>query len=347
MALQVGLIGYGLAGAAFHAPLLAADPAYALAAIVTRDPGRRAAARAAHPGAVLLDDAAQLHGADLDLDLVVVASANRSHVALAQAAIDAGVAVVVDKPLAPTAAEAAALVTRAREAGVLLTVFQNRRWDGDLLTLRSLLEHGELGRVHRFESRFERFRPGPRDGAWRELADPAEGGGVLLDLGPHLVDQAVQLFGPVTDVYGEVRTVRAGAVVDDDAFVALTHASGVRSHLWMSAIAADLGPRLRVLGDRAAYVKHGLDVQEERLRAGADPNAEGFAAEPRDRWGRLVSGDDALPVPTRDGDYAAFYRELAGALAHGGPPPVDPADHVRVLELLEAARGTSRGDSPS
>lgn len=338
MALRVGLIGYGLAGAAFHAPFLAADPAFELAAIVTRDPGRRAAAAAAHPDAALLDEPPALFDGAVAVDLVVVATPNRSHVALATAAIDAGIPVVVDKPLAPDARAAAALVAHASARGVPLGVFQNRRWDGDLLTLRELLDAGELGRVLRFESRFERFRPVLDPAAWRESGDPEDGGGVLLDLGPHLADQAVLLFGPVTHVYAEVRRVRDGARADDEAFVALTHAGGVRSHLWMSAVAADMGPRLRVLGDRAAYVKHGLDVQERRLRDGRRPDEPGFGEEPREAWGVLRAGEQALPVPTRPGDYAAFYRGMAATLLHGAPPPVDPADAVRVLGLLDAAR---------
>jgi predicted dehydrogenase len=177
----------------------------------------------------------------------VVAAPNRAHVPLARTAIDLGKAVVVDKPLALTAAEGRALVDAARARGVLLTVFQNRRWDGDLLTVRRLLTEGALGDVYRFESRFERWRPTPKPG-WRESGAPEEGGGVLVDLGSHLVDQAASCSGPVSQVYAELDRRRPGVQVDDDAFVALTHASGVRSHLWMSAVAAQLGPRLRVLG---------------------------------------------------------------------------------------------------
>ncbi|HEX6389669.1 MAG TPA: Gfo/Idh/MocA family oxidoreductase, partial [Solirubrobacteraceae bacterium] len=213
--MRVGLIGYGLAGASFHAPLIAAEPALELAAIVTRAPERRDAARAQHPDAVLLDDLEALLA--LAPDLVVVATPNRLHVPHARAAIDAGIAVVVDKPLATSAADARALVDHARERGVLLSVFHNRRWDGDFLQVRSRL--ADLGQVFRFESRFERWRPEVNASSWRETQD----GGVLLDLGPHLVDQALQLFGPVDDVYGEVRSVRAGAQTDDDAFLALSH----------------------------------------------------------------------------------------------------------------------------
>jgi predicted dehydrogenase len=334
---RVALVGYGLAGAAFHAPLLEAVRGLDLAAIVTRDEGRRAAARRAHPGAELLESADEVWERAASFDLVVVAAPNRAHVPLARASIAAGLAVVVDKPLAPSAAAARELVDEARERAVMLTVFQNRRWDGDFLTARRLIEAGELGSVLRFESRFERWRPEIKEG-WREEADPEEAGGVLFDLGSHLVDQALQLFGPVRDLHAEVDCRRPGARVDDDSFVALEHESGVRSHLWMSAVAADVGPRLRVLGDRAAYVKHGLDVQEEALRSGERPGGPAWGEEPETSWGRLGAGDDFRPVPTEPGDYTRFYEDVARALREGGPPPVDPEDAVRVLELLDEAR---------
>ena len=205
----------------------------------------------------------------------MIATPNKSHLPLGLAALEAGLAVVVDKPLALNAAEARSLVDAAAERGLMLTAFQNRRWDGDFLTLRRLLGANELGRVHRFESRFERWRPQLGDG-WRERTPAAEGGGLLLDLGSHLVDQAVQLFGPVRELYAEVDARHEGAVADDDVFLALEHESGVRSHLWASVLAADPGPRFRVLGDRAAFVKHGLDVQEEALRAGRSPTERGL-----------------------------------------------------------------------
>jgi predicted dehydrogenase len=160
---------------------------------------------------------------------------------------------------------------------VLLTVLHNRRWDGDLRTLQRLLDADALGSVHRFESRFERWRPAPRPGAWRELERPEAGGGLLLDLGSHLVDQALLLFGQPRSVYAEVDRRRAGVQGDDDVFIALEHPGGVRSHLWASSLAAQVGPRLRVLGNRGAYVKHGLDVQEELMRAGSARRSRGGA----------------------------------------------------------------------
>jgi predicted dehydrogenase len=336
---RVGLLGYGLAGSVFHGPLIAAAPGLTLDAIVTSDPTRQALASRNHPDARLLARADDLwaQAASLDLELVVVATPNRFHVPLALAAIEAGLAVVVDKPVAPTAEEARQLVATARERDHPLTVFQNRRWDGDFLTVRRLIEEGALGTVARFESRFERWRPTIEAG-WRESGAPGEGGGVLFDLGAHLIDQAIQLFGPVESLYAEVDRRRAGAEVDDDAFVALTHASGTRSHLWMSAAAAQLGPRMRVLGDRAGYTTLPLDVQEDELARGTSPADAGFGVQAPEQWGLLCSEGDMRPVPTERGRYDAFYPAVAAALRDGSPMPVDPADSVRVLELIEAAQ---------
>jgi scyllo-inositol 2-dehydrogenase (NADP+) len=334
---KVALIGYGLAGAAFHAPLIAATSGLRLAAIVTSDVGRGARARLEHPDAVLLARADEIWARSGDYDLVVVAAPNRAHVRLALAALDAGLHVVVDKPFAPTAEEARLVVERARKLGLMVTVFQNRRWDGDFLTVRELLEQDAFGQVHRFESRYERWRPEVR-GGWRERPAAEEAGGRLFDLGSHLVDQALLLFGPVDDLYSEVECRRPGAQVDDDVFLALRHTSGVHSHLWMSALAAQPGPRFRVLGERAAFVKHGMDVQEEALRAGRKPDEPNWGEEPEDRWGLLGAGDELRKVRTRPGSYGAFYAGVSRSLRDGTPPPVDPEDAIRVLELLEAAR---------
>jgi len=311
-----------------------------LDAVVTRDAERRGRAAAAHPGVRLLDSVDELW-TNGDIDLVVIAAPNRVHAEIAHDAIAHGVAVVVDKPLARSADEARAVVGAAAAADVMLTVFQNRRWDGEFLTAASLVASGDLGRVARFESRFERWRLEPGSG-WRESSDPDEAGGVLFDLGSHLVDQALHLFGPVARVYAEVAIRRTGALVDDDAFVALTHASGVTSHLWMSAVAAEAGPRLRVLGDRGAYVKLSLDVQENALRGGQRPGGTGWGEEPKERWGLLGVDGAVRPVPTAPGAYQRFYEGVAVAVRTGAPPPVDPADAVAGLEVIEAARTSSR-----
>lgn len=339
--IRVALLGYGLAGAVFHAPLIAAVDGLELAAIVTRDDERRSHARRDHPAVELLDSADEVWERARDFGLVVVATPNRTHVPLARAAVEAGLAVIVDKPLAASAEEARPLVSEARERRVMLTVFQNRRWDGDFLTVRELLEQDALGDVARFESRFERWRP-QLSGGWRESGEAQDAGGLLNDLGSHLVDQALSVFGPATRIYAELDRRRAGAETDDDTFVALTHESGVRSHLWMSAVAAQPGPRFRVLGARAAYVKYGLDVQEELLRTGRRPDDPFWGREPEDRWGVLGAGEELRRVPTIPGAYQRFYEGVSLALREGAPPPVDPDTVITGLEILDAARISAR-----
>jgi predicted dehydrogenase len=332
--IRVALLGFGLAGSVFHAPFIAAADGLELAAVTTRDPKRKRSAEESYPGVLVLDGPDDVFERAGNFDLVVVATPNRFHVPNTVAALEAGLPVVVDKPVTPTADEARRLIDAARDHGLMLTVFQNRRWDGDFLTVSRLVREGALGRVHRFESRIDRWRP-QLTGAWREHAD--EAGGLLLDLGTHLVDQALQLFGPAELVHAEIDARREGAEVEDDVFLALQHESGERSHLWMSLVAAQPGPRFRVLGERSAFVKHGEDPQEAALRAGRTPGDPGWGEEPPESWG-LLGADDAQPIPTEPGNYVAFYDGVARSLRESGPPPVDPSDAVRVLELLEAAR---------
>jgi predicted dehydrogenase len=334
--IRVALVGFGLGGSVFHAPLIARTPGLRLDAIVTGDPERQARARAEYPETHLVDSPDRLWEQADGLDLLVVAAPNRAHVPLARAALDAGLHVVVDKPVAPTADEARRLAEAARERGRLVVPFHNRRWDGDFLTLRRLVADGELGQVRRLESRFERWRPAPRTG-WKERSGPGEATGLLYDLGSHLIDQALVLAGPVTHVYAELDRRRPWATVDDDVFVALTHASGVRSHLHASAVVQEPGPRFRVLGDRAAWIKRGLDPQEGALAAGMRPGDPGWGEEPADQRGTLATGDGARPVPTERGAYERFYAGIAAALRDGAPPPVDVADAVAGLEIIEAA----------
>jgi scyllo-inositol 2-dehydrogenase (NADP+) len=334
---NVALIGYGLAGSAFHAPFIAAADGLELAAIVTANEERRALARGRYPSAKLLTTAEELWVSASDFDAVVIAAPNRAHVPLTLAALDAGLHVVVDKPLATNAAEGRMLVERAAEGSLLLTVFQNRRWDGDFLTVRRLVDEGTFGTVVRMESRLDRWRP-QVEARWRESPDPADGGGLLLDLGSHLVDQALVLFGSVAGVYAELACRRPGALVEDDVFLALEHESGVQSHLSMTLVAAQTAPRFRVLGTDAAYVKEGVDVQEEALRLGRTPDEPDWGLEPEERWGRLGTDDEARPVRTERGSYLAFYDGVAAALRDGASPPVDPTDAVAVLDVLDRAR---------
>lgn len=337
MDLRVAIIGYGLAGRVFHAPLIAATPGLQVTSVVTSRPERQAQVTVDHPRARALSSPEALWERN-DHDLVVIATPNETHVPLARAAIERALPIVVDKPLAVTAARAEELVTAAQRAGVLLTVFQNRRWDSDHLTLRRLMEGGHLGSVFRYESRFERWRPAPKPGSWRESLPPGRGGGLLLDLGSHLVDQALTLFGPAAHVYAEIDG-RRGQPTDDDVFIALRHVSGTISHLQASALTGSPGPRLRVLGTEAAFVVSRLDTQEDRLRAGQRPDTvPDWGSEPEAHRGRLVTGDASVPVPAERGDWPRFYAQLAVALREGGPPPVNPADAVATLRVLEHAR---------
>jgi predicted dehydrogenase len=341
--LRVALVGYGPAGSFFHAPLVATTPGLVLDTVVTASEERRARARAAHPGVVFAAKAEEVWARAGELDLVVLASPNRTHVPLATAALEAGLPVVVDKPLAGTAAEARSLAALAEARGLLLSVFQNRRWDSDFLTLKALLADRELGEVRRFESRFERWRPQLK-GGWRESGDPAEIGGLLYDLGAHLVDQALTLFGPARHVYAESDARRPGAAADDDSFIAVTHTSGVRSHLWMSATTARLGPRFRVLGSTGGFVTHGLDPQEAALREGRWPGRDGaeWGVEPRSAWGTAGTDDDPRTVPSLPGDYPAYYRAIEAALRGGTAPPVTALEAADALDVIEAAHRSAR-----
>jgi predicted dehydrogenase len=235
--MKAAIVGYGLAGSRFHAPLISALDGLEVATVVTRDPGRREQALREHAGVCVLSDVNDLWSHADEHDFAVVATPNALHAPLARAAVDAGLPVVVDKPLALTADEARELVEHAASRGVLLTVFHNRRWDSDQLTLNDLLDNDRLGKVRRYESRFERWRPAPSASAWRESTVAAQGGGILLDLGTHLVDQALVLFGRATSVYAELEQARGG-VAEDDTFLALRHESGTHSHLWASAVCA-------------------------------------------------------------------------------------------------------------
>jgi predicted dehydrogenase len=334
VSIRTALIGFGMAGQVFHAPFLAADDSYSIDVIVTGNAERAAEAARRYPDARVVPTVEELFDAAGDLDLVVVGSPPATHADLARRAIDAGLAVVVDKPLCATAAEGEALIEHAERAGVVLTVFQNRRWDGDFVTLRSLLDDGALGTVRRFESRFEWWRA-TETKQWKATSTPAEAGGILYDLGTHLIDQAIVLFGPVESAYAELTAHRPGAAADDDSFVSLLHRSGVRSHLWMNAMAAQVGPRFHVLGSAAGYTSWGLDPQEATLQAGGRPTDADHGHYPESRWGRLGTDSDLRPVPTVPGDYAGFYRTLAATLTSGGALPVDPRDAVTVLALIE------------
>ena len=324
--LRVALLGYGLAGRVIHRPTLQAARDLRITHVVTADPGRAADVAADLPGAAVVASAAALWARADEFDVVVVATDNVVHVPLATAALELGKAVVVDKPVALTADEAAGLAAR----GGVVSAFHNRRWDADTLTARALLEAGTLGEVHRLESRFTRFRPQVQD-RWRERPG---GGGVLLDLGTHVVDQALHLLGPVVSVTADIRLLRDGAQVDDDAHLSLRHAGGEQSLLWVSAAAPWTGPRLVLQGSHAGWVHQALDGQEAAHR-----DRTAYVGEPD---GTLVDADGARPHPSLPGDWAAYYRAFAAAVRGHGPVPVTVDEAVAVARVLEAAMASSR-----
>jgi scyllo-inositol 2-dehydrogenase (NADP+) len=333
----IGIVGYGLAGRLFHAPYIDAVDGLRIRAIATSHPDRRAQAASEHPDAAIVGsvDALVDHP---DVEVVVVVTPNRSHAAIGTRALAAGRHVVVDKPIAMTTPEAEALVDAGERAGRILSVYQNRRWDGDFQTARRLVDERALGAIDSLEARFERWSEvGPE---WRETAE--EAGGPHRDLGAHLVDQSLLLFGDAVRVFAQIDSRRPGSQVEDSTFMTIDHANGVRSRLWTSLIARRTGPRLRIRGLDGEYVKEDLDPQERQLLDGLRPTDAGFGDEPEERWGRLEAGGSSTPVPTQRGDYSRYYELFRDAVRGRGQRPVDPADSVRGLRVLEAAERSAR-----
>jgi predicted dehydrogenase len=341
--IRTGIIGFGLSGRVFHAPFIATNPDFSLDLIATGDPSRAAEAAAQHPGAHIVPSAEELLARAGDLDLVILASPAHVHLEQGLAALEAGAAVVIDKPFVPSVTDAKQLIEKSEQVGKLLAVFQNRRWDGDFLTVRKLLAEGALGDIHRFESTFERWGGATRD-RWQDTTTIEQGAGITYDLGSHLIDQALQLFGPATVEAAELMTVRPGAVSDDDSFISLLHSSGVRSHLTMSRVAAQSGPRFRVLGSASAYKVYGLDGQEPMLKLAQWPGSDGYGITPEAEWGTLGidgSAEGLVAVPTEDGDYPAFYAGVAASILDGAPSPTDPRDALEVVRIIERAHAVS------
>lgn len=333
--LNVALVGYGYVGKTFHAPLIAATPGLALHTVVSSDPAKVAAD---FPAVRVVADLAEAL-ADPVLDLVVIATPNVLHAPQTIAALEAGKHVVVDKPFAVTAAEAHTMADAAKAAGKLLTVFHNRRWDADFLTVKRLLAEGALGEVVLAENRYDRFRPEVRD-RWRERAGP--GSGAWIDLGPHLLDQALALFGEPLAISADIGLQRQGATADDYFHVVLRYPT-LRVILHGNLLTAQSGPRFAVHGTKASFVKHGLDPQEGQLKAGMTPGADGWGVDTR--HGVLTTVENEVPlhadVPTEPSDYRAFYAGVRDAITLGASSPVPVEEALRTMELLELAQRAS------
>ena len=335
--LKVGIVGYGFATQVFHAPLIQSVPGLDLVAVASSDPAKVAAAL---PG-VAVDARPEALFARPELDLVVIPTPNASHHPLAAQALAAGKHVVVDKPFTLDAAEARDLIQRAEQAGRILSVFHNRRWDADFLTIRALLDRDELGRVTHFESHFDRFRPhvGQR---WRESGEP--GGGLWYDLGSHLLDQALCLFGPPRTLSLELARQRDGARADDWFHAVLGYGGPLRVILHASALVAEPGPRFLVHGRQGSFLKWGLDPQEDALKVGGRPGAEDWGRDPLPGTVTRTQGDGLARWVEQGppGDYSRYYVALRDAILLGGPNPVQAADALRVMRLIELGQQSFR-----
>jgi predicted dehydrogenase len=339
--IDVGLIGFGLAGRAFHAPVIRAVPGLRLAAILQRN-GNEAAQL--YPDVRIARSLEELLGMQ-NLRLVVIATPNETHYSFARRCLEAGRDVVVDKPFTPTLKEAVELVRFAEERGRLLTVYQNRRYDGDFQAVQRIVSSGDLGRIVRFESNYDRFRPQLKPGAWRERT--SAGAGILFDLAPHLIDHALLLFGLPEAISADIRIERDSAVVDDSFDLTLFYLHDCRAVLRATMLSAALRPRFVLHGTKGAYVKQSFDVQEPKLRASRIPWEEPpTAAELEENSGILTLADaDGTTVerhiPPGPGDYRAYYANVRDAMLGRAKLAVSPQHALNIMRTLELARDSS------
>jgi len=335
--MKAGILGYGLAGRYFHGPTLLAA-GFHVTAVCARSLERKAAAQQDFPMAAIVNSIDELVAEDLDL--IVVASPNEFHSEHALASIRAGINTVVDKPMGRNYYETLSLYDAAEQSGVLLTVFFNRLWDSDSLTIKKIIQQGEIGNIFRLESRFERFRPEINPLAWRESTSFEAGGGLLLDLQSHLVSTALDWFGSAELVFSSVRSVRGAS--DDDVLLVLKHDNGVDSYLSASAISGNPGPKIRLNGEKASLVITELDKQEEILRKGFRAQAgQWIDSDEITSSARIFKGSDSFSYRGEAGFYPAFYNEVRLAIEHGGQLPVSRELSLSVAIIIDQARQIS------
>jgi len=331
--IKVGVVGFGLAGKVFHSPFIRMVDGFELTAIMRRsgevDPK--------YPGVQFVRTLNELLAIP-DLQLVVVATPNDTHVPVATQALEAGKHVVIDKPFTPTLHEAEQLVALAKKQKRIVTVFQNRRWDGDFLTVRKIMNECSLGRVVIYESHFDRFRPNLR-GSWHEK--PIPGMGLMFDLAPHLIDQALVLFGPPDALSADLRKERDGTQVDD-AFDITFFYPGLRALLRGSPVTAAPGPRFWICGTTGTYSKYGLDPQEDAMKAGGDPTVPDWGREPEEMWGNLTTAEGITPVPTIPGNYRPYYENVRDAILGRAEIAVTPEQALNVMRVMELSAESSR-----
>jgi predicted dehydrogenase len=338
--IDVGLIGFGLAGRAFHAPVIRAVSGLRLAAILQRS-GSEAAEQ--YPDVRIVRSVEELLSIE-SIRLIAIATPNDTHYPFARQCLAAGRDVVVDKPFTAALAEAVALVQFAQQSGRLLTVYQNRRYDGDFQAIRQLVAGGALGRIVRFETNYDRFRPQIRPEAWREKSGP--GTGILFDLGPHLIDHAFVLFGLPEAITADVRNERDNAVTDDAFDIVLHYPAGMRALLRSTMLAASPRPRFVLHGTRGGFSKQSFDPQENNLRRGEIPKDTAWGAEPEEDWGVLTLYDGEKPsqrrIPSGTGDYRDFYANVRDAILGKAALAVTPQHALDVMRMLELARQSSQ-----
>jgi scyllo-inositol 2-dehydrogenase (NADP+) len=337
--IEVGLVGFGLAGRSFHAPVIRAVPGLHLAAIVQRS-GTEAAEK--YPDVQIVRGLDELL-AIAEIRLIVIATPNDTHYAFARQCLEAGRDVVVDKPFTATVEEANSLVQVAKDTGRLLTVYQNRRFDGDFQAIRKIVADGTLGRIVRFETSYDRFRPQLKPGAWRETHRP--GSGILFDIAPHLIDHALVLFGLPEALAADVRIEREHAVADDAFDITLHYPNGLRAVLRSSILAAAPRPRFVLFGTKGSFVKQSFDLQELNLRRGFIPADKPWGAEPEENWGVLTvpAGEsfEQRRIPSATCDYRDYYANVRDAILGGAKLAVTPEWSLDIMRLLELARKSS------
>jgi scyllo-inositol 2-dehydrogenase (NADP+) len=330
--IRAGVIGFGLAGRIFHTAVISATPGLELAAIVQRT-GDEAAR--AYPHIQICRSIEELL-ADASIRLIAVGTPSFSHFEVAERCLRADRDVIVDKPFVLTSDEAAQLIRLARERKRLLTVYQNRRWDGDFKTVEKILVSGLLGRLVTFESHFDRFRPQPKREVWRESGGP--GGGTLFDLGSHLIDQALTLFGTPARIFATVRVDRDNGAADDVFDITLFYPR-FTAYLRASSLARAAGARFTLHGTQGSFIKFGLDPQEDQLKAGSNFDTPGFGRDPEERWGRLyLEGATPEHIETEVGDYRGIYANVRDALLGEAKLAVTPEQAWRTTRLIELAR---------
>jgi predicted dehydrogenase len=332
MKLKVGISGYGLAGRSFHAPFLSATN-FEVSAVLTTNDVRRRHAKEDFPGVKIVSTIEEL--CEQGLDLVVIASGNEVHLSQALAAIKAGIPTVVDKPLGINVTQTKEILDAAQSAGVAVTTYFNRKWDSDILTLKRVISDGHIGKAIRMDSRFERFRPQLNPQSWRENKSPEDGGGLLLDLMPHLISTAIECFGPAKLKSASIRSIRGGA--DDDCVLVLGHDSGVESILSASAVVGSPGPRLRVIGSEGAFVVTELDPQEALLRSGKSPK-DGKWQEDTSSLAYIHRGEIIEEFQCDPGNYATFYALVHEAIMNKSPMPISSEEVLAVAEIIDRAR---------